>query len=332
MSQQPEERVVPMSTSERIQRRRSALFVTLFAMAIVYLVYLMLFGWSNGPSGGSTWISIAFMSFFGCIALFISVVAILDGFARNKILVRGTVTAKRIETAYSRTTSSSPRYYISLFDTEQYVDLRTYQQVHVGDSIELTLGSRARSVFDVDIIDPHVSTPMEERTLYGELDLLGRRIAKRRLTRMLLWRLPVVLVGSGAVSVVLFFAIVLSFPLVDLPTEFLRWLLPTSGLFWLSVGSFLLLRTPLRLYRDIRDGQVMFCTRAITDVVNSNRPLAKGNTIIITRYNAGSYQYIQASEFFLPAALLPPRQDDIAVGDLVTVLCLPRSHVVVGVA
>lgn len=328
MDQQSNERVVVMSTTEQRSRRRAAVITTGIALVLVALAAIMVFGVIGVSAPDMQGVAIAFFCFFTAIAAFIIAVSLRDGFNTKKIVITGTVTSKRIDTRFSTGSSNTSTYVIGIDGQERIVELHIYNRVHVGDRIELSVGAALRSSLDVAIVDaPVPELTAEECDVIVTMEPSHRRFLWKRLVRTLVWRVPLIFVVTMIANLGALLAIQ---ALIDRGVNALA-AFSTIESILLGLVAIIVLRWPWKLVRDLMDGRVTYARRLVTDVIDSNRPLAGPTTVVLTRYNAGTYQYVRAGEFFLPAASIADTTA-IRIGSPVTVVVLPHAGIVVGTA
>ncbi len=300
-----------LSNQESQLLRRKMLGVWFFGAIIGIAAGYFIFR-TLGKFSGMDVPLIIFLVFFYAIIAFIIFVHTRNAFQTQKRIYAGNITDKKAEaSSQTRNSTAHEDYYIALDGSWFRVELNHFQQVHVGDKVEIcTLGKS--QVFKIDVVQkevPHFEPVIQSQTnldavlsgLTEQLTYSEKSVLKSHLRKAIFYRLILGFFGAWLIYLILnTLAVVFSLE----RSEGLAYFVYVHYLIIvLLFGAYLFLnkRTWL-LILDLRSGKKEIITETIIDLVQSDHIKPGPNSMItITNTSHYKYYYIQTENFWLQA-------------------------------
>ena len=328
------ERREPMTQSERLLLAKRAISVLPVAACIGGVATWML-GWAMHEM--AVGIRVMFGLFFGGILLFIVGVHVGSAFEIEKLVRFGVVTNKRISVSHSTNSRMSPRHFLSLDAQEYSVEQWVYQQVHTGQTVELSYTAKLQNLFATRVVSdpaaelgvaggndsrPAASPPAHLAPLSKE----GRKILVSAIGWALVWRGAGGILLAGVVwgGLLIVWVVARS----GLP-EIQRFdVAAINGMIPLTAVAMLaaLNRQTYRLLRDFFGGQERIGVETVLDVTHSNTTLASPTIVATGPGMGGNSVWVQTDQRW--TAVEPSLGVGLASGSRIEVASGPNSAVV----
>ncbi len=172
---------VELTAEDAKKLRHKLMAIAMFFVISIVIVVVIFLNANFTGFDEASYVFGAFGLFFFGIIIYMGWGFAADLFRGQKLVIRGIVTDKRRHKSSSSrgtrgggrrggrrgsSSSSSPRYYLFFEDKKYYVDLKHYNQAHVGQEIELHYAPKSSSSLSVTALSEVDSTPTEE---YGSV-------------------------------------------------------------------------------------------------------------------------------------------------------------------